>query len=276
EHPDPRGIPALQVRIGDLRVNGLELGRLGLYAQPTDNGMRVTQASLSTESSEFQGTGEWTFINASQHRSNFEVVARADDLAALLNRFDVEDAVSGGQTEIRLLATWPGAPSEFSLAEVEGNASVRIRDGRLLNVKRGLIGRVFSLLSIQNIFRLLLLDFGELGKGFPYDAADGKFRIENGRAVAETFRVSAATAQLTVSGYTDLAAGTYHHLVTVTPKLTSILPLAPIDLVERLLRRRLINDAFSAQYALDGPWENPSVTPVNVDKTPTTTSGELR
>jgi uncharacterized protein YhdP len=56
--------------------------------------------------------------------------------------------------------------------------------------------------------------------------------------------------------------------MTVTPKISSSIPLAPIWLVEKLFKRRVFDKAFSYKYMITGPWDDPLVDLIEVRKEP--------
>ncbi|MCH9671451.1 MAG: TIGR02099 family protein [Gammaproteobacteria bacterium] len=267
---DPRRLPPVDAKVSDFRYDQMSLGRLSLKTVPSARGLRVLNGALITPSSEIQGVGEWTVTPSGRGKSEFEVAIRADDLGELLARFELQrDALSGGVTEMRLNANWPAAPAAFSLTALSGRLSISVKEGRLLTVDRGLTQRAFGLLSIQALPRHLFLDFTDaFSKGFPYDSLSGTFTISDGTAMTTDLLMEGASARIEVKGRTGLVARDYAQTVTVIPKLTSSIPLAPLWLAEQVLQTQVINRAFSTTYRLTGPWDAPNFVKVNQEPQP--------
>jgi uncharacterized protein YhdP len=73
------------------------------------------------------------------------------------------------------------------------------------------------------------------------------------------------TARVEIAGRTGLVTKDYDQIMTVTPKLTSSLPLAPLWLAEKALNRELFGNAFSAQYTITGSWADPKVESIQAE-----------
>ena len=67
------------------------------------------------------------------------------------------------------------------------------------------------------------------------------------------------SARVDLAGRAGLVARDYDQLVTVTPRLTSSIPLAPLWLAEKMLQTNIFNRVFASRYALTGSWEDPVV-----------------
>ena len=109
----------------------------------------------------------------------------------------------------------------------------------------GTTGRMFGLLNLTVLpRRLLRLDFSDLfEEGVSYQSLTGSFRLSGGHA------------------WTDD--------VTMTPKLSTSLPLAPLWLAEKFLNRKLIDSAFSYRYIITGTWSDPHIERERVEAVPT-------
>ncbi|MDQ7073371.1 MAG: AsmA-like C-terminal region-containing protein [Gammaproteobacteria bacterium] len=132
-------------------------------------------------------------------------------------------------------------------------------------------------MSIAALPRRLSLDFSDLfGKGFTFDSITGDFKFKNGLALTDNFMLKSASAEIVITGVTDLVNQQYDQKVTVIPNVSSTLPLAgavaggPIGLgvgtaillvdklTDKLFDKNIIN-VISYKYDLTGPWDDPAV-----------------
>ena len=133
-------------------------------------------------------------------------------------------------------------------------------EGRLTQVEPGLTGHVFGLLTITSLPRRLLLDFGDLFReGIGYDRMEGSFAIENGNAYTDDLFVESDPARFDIVGRTGLVDRDYDQIVTITPRVSSSLPLVPIWLAQKILDRNLFDKAFAYQYTIAGTWDEPQM-----------------
>src|SRR5699024_3131876 len=133
----------------------------------------------------------------------------AKNLGKMLDALGFEGLFVGGETRASLDATWPGAPSSFELANMEGLLKVDIGKGRVPEVKPGM-GRLFGLMSIAELPRRVSLDFGDvLGKGFGFESMKGSFRFHDGNAETDDFTVKGPAADMLVEGRVGFRARDY-------------------------------------------------------------------
>lgn len=174
--------------------------------------------------------------------------------------------VSGGATDVFLNAKWRDSPMGFDLRTLDGALHFRSTEGRLLGVKRGLTQRIFGLLSVTTLPQRLIMDFSDLfEQGVSYDLIEGSFSLENGEAYTNNLTMETDTARVEIAGRTGLVTKDYDQIMTVTPKLTSSLPLAPLWLAEKALKRELFGKTFSAQYTITGSWADPKVESIRTE-----------
>ena len=164
-----------------------------------------------------------------------------------------------------LSASWQGPPSAFDMKRIDGALAFQANDGVLTEVERGATSRMFGLLMLTDIPRRLRGDFSDLfDEGFTYDRLQGNFNIADGNAYTQDLTLEGSTARISIAGRTGLVNEDYDQVVTVTPKLSSSLPLVPIWLAEKMLDIRLIDNVFAYRYTITGSWESPSVKPVKM------------
>ncbi|WP_399361201.1 YhdP family protein [Thiohalobacter thiocyanaticus] len=158
--------------------------------------------------------------------SRFDIELHGSDLGQMLNAFGYSGNVEGGATHGEINANWPGAPMDFALKAVEGTLALRIGAGQLIKLDPG-AGRVFGLLNLHALPRRLTLDFSDLFKrGFAFDRIEGHFTLIDSNAYTQDLIIQGPSARIDISGRIGLAEQDYDQLVTVTPEVSSGLPIA--------------------------------------------------
>ena len=266
-HTIPQNIPAIEFRCEALRYNDIDLGLTTITTEPRTDGMHIKRLHARSGPFEALANGEWTFRDG-RHQSKITMDVNSGDLGQLLSAFGyAADQVEGGTASIQLEAQWDGRPMDFDLKRVKGLLHFKASEGTLVKVKRGATGRIFGLLSVTSLPRRLSFDFSDLfGKGLKYDRIQGSFSIERGNAYTNNLFMDSAAATVEISGRTGLVSEDYDQLVTVTPKLSSSLPFAPIWLVEKVIDKRIFDKVFAHQYTITGNWKEPVIEPVPAEE----------
>ena len=257
---DPRTVPALSFSSRHFVLGDRDFGQVGFTTVPSEHGLEITELQIRADSFDGDGTGSWT-LDGGEHTTEFALRMHGDDLRRMLETAGFDGrAVAGGTTDITLRGSWPGAPADFALDRLTGVMHFLSTRGRLTQVEPGLTGHVFGLLTITSLPRRLILDFGDLFReGIGYDRMEGSFAIENGNAYTDDLFVESDPARFDVVGRTGLVHRDYDQIVTITPKVSSSLPLIPIWLAQKILDRNLFDKAFAYQYTIAGTWDEPQM-----------------
>jgi len=123
--------------------------------------------------------------------------------------------------------------------------------------------------------RRLSMDFRDVfGSGFSFDEAKGSMHFENGTSFADDLKLTSTTAEITITGSTDMVAKTFDYEFTVRPGVSKSFPMigalaggpvgAAAGLALQALLRDSLGDATEARYSIRGPWTAPIVTRLNV------------
>jgi uncharacterized protein YhdP len=281
QRPDPRTLPALSIRIGELSYGGRLLGDLRLETVRRADGLRVEQLALVAEDYRLQLQGDWVMTAAEQPVSRFELQLEEGNLGALLEAFHHERIMESRRANARLVANWPGSPFDFNLDRVEGRLDIDIGSGQLARVDAP-AGRMLNILSIHSLQRRLALDFSDVfGKGFSFDSITGHVSFMAGDAYTQDLMLQAPSAQIAIAGRTGFVSRDYDQLVTITPLVSSNLPIAGVlaggpavgaalFVAERLFGERM-NRLARYQYQVTGSWDDPRL--VRLDPTPGPATG---
>ena len=257
---DPRTLPALSFSTRRFVLGERDFGRVSFTTSPGEQGLEIERLDVQADAFEGEATGSWSLAGG-EHRTDLRLRLYGAALGPMIESLGFDgNTVSGGETYTTLQGSWPGTPGDFELGRYTGVMHFLSTDGRLTQFEPGVTGHVFGLLTITSLPRRLILDFGDLFKGgLGYDEIEGRFAIENGNAYTDDLFMESATARFEVVGRTGLATREYDQLVTVIPKVSSSLPLAPIWLAQKLLRRNVFDKAFAYQYTVAGSWDEPDV-----------------
>ena len=270
----PERWPSFDARIASLRFEKLDLGSFQAVGTRTEDG--ILFEDLRTRSSDLRtsGRGSWVSGEDGIPASRFEATVSTGNLSRLLTAAGLdEEAAAGGRVEIRFDLAWPGAPFDPSLEKLEGTIAMHARDGHLPRVRVGPIGRLFALLSLEALPRVLALDLSHVfGKGLAYDRMSVRTRIEGGSADLREFTITGPSAQIEVSGNIDLVARRYDQEIAVTPRVTRSgallpvwIPAWPVLAANFLLEKAVGGDEiildrlFRLRYRLRGPLDDPEI-----------------
>ncbi len=267
---NPAALPPLHLWVADLRMGDARLGEARLETWPTAQGMHIEQLRALSRDVQITASGDWTGTAHASH-SRMRVNFAAEDLGSMLGAFGFEGLVQGGRTHDVLQARWPGAPSAFSLANMDGTLSIKVEDGRIPEAASPGVGRLLGLVSLAELPRRLTLDFGDVfGKGLAFDAITGDFRLADGNATTDNLVIAGPSAHIAITGRTGLRARDYDQQLEVVPRVGNSLPLvgavvggpvgAAAGLAVQGLLGKGLNQAASARYRITGPWSKPVMT----------------
>jgi uncharacterized protein YhdP len=265
---DPRRLPMLHLRVGDLRLGAAQLGEAVIETVPTVDGLSIERLETRSPSVSLRARGAWT-LGAEGERTRLEAEFAADNLGRLLDALGFAGVVDGGQTSASLVGAWSGSPAQFSLARIDGALEAKVGKGTILDVEPG-AGRVFGLMSIAAAPRRLALDFSDFfGKGLSFDSIEGRFELKSGDAYTDNLTVRSPSAEIRIVGRTGLARRDYDQELVVTPKVGSVLPIvgalaggpvgAAAGLVAQGVLKSPLDEITRARYRVSGGWDRPSV-----------------
>ncbi|HEC60241.1 hypothetical protein LCGC14_0580490 [marine sediment metagenome] len=270
--------PSMELAVGSLVINDMQLGELEWRGHREIDAWLLDNGSLkSKEFTALMSVGEWRYT-ASGDQSHFKVQANSNNLAKLLASFGYQQAIDAKDVSLSADLSWPASPLAVSTKILTGSLKLGLGKGRLKDVEPGAAGRIFGLMSIAALPRRLSLDFNDLfSKGFYFDSIKGSFKFENGQATTNDFVLKGTPATIKMVGPVDLIHQQYDQVVTITPNVSSTLPLAgavaggplglgvgtAILLVDKLagaLFDKNIVNLVSYTYYLTGPWDEPELT----------------
>ena len=265
----PSSLPPLHVSVADLRLGDARLGETHFETTPVSNGMHIARMDTQSKNVQIKASGDWIGTAQSSH-SQMHIDLHADNLGRMLEAFGFGGLVGGGEnTHVVIAGSWPGAPTAFALANLDGTLKFSIGEGRILEVKPG-VGRLFGLFSIADLPRRLTLDFGDVFKsGFGFNSVTGDFVLKNGNAYTDDVEIKGPAAEIHIRGRTGLRTHDYDQIVDANPHTGGALAVVgavvggPIGAAAGLAISRGLNHAAHARYSITGDWTHPVITTIS-------------
>lgn len=271
---DPRRIPTVALACASFRYGTIDFGSASMATERVTDGQRLKSLVFTNPAFQASATGDW-WLRERVHESHFNISLKGRTLRDVLTAFAFDAKnIDGGPTELRVKADWPGMPSEFTLARLDGSLGLEIGKGRFLDIEPG-GGRIFGLLSLQTLPRRLSLDFSDLfSKGFAFDRIEGVFELDNGDAYTNNLFMEGPSAKVEISGRTGLAAKDYDQRAVVTPALSDSIPIASalfgpagigvgaaIYLGQKVFKQvpEQVDRFLRREYTIKGPWSDPVI-----------------
>ena len=257
--------PALDITADNFEIGKKKFGRLELQAKEQLGNWGIDKLRLTSADGVINANGEWNNWKNRPNtrlRFNWEI----NDMGRALKRLDIGDMIKGGSAEITGQLKWSGSPHEFDIPNLSGSLHLDAKKGQMLQVEPG-VGRLFSILSLQNLPRRLTLDFKDLfSSGFTFDKINADVNIERGIMYSDNFKMAGPTAQVEIKGETDLDKETQHLYIKVKPFISDTLSLAAFAggpavgaaayIAQKILKDPL-NKIAETQYEIVGTWSNP-------------------
>jgi uncharacterized protein (TIGR02099 family) len=267
---NPAALPPFHLYVADLRLGDAKLGEARLETWPTTSGMHVEQLRALSSSVQINASGDWNGSPSNSH-THLKIGFASDDLGTMLGAFGFENMVNGGKTNDQLDASWPGAPSALSLANMDGALSIHVSNGYIPEATTPMKGRLLGLVSLIELPRRLSLDFGDVfRKGLAFDSITGDFHLADGNATTTNLFMKGPAANISITGRTGLRAKDFDQQVWVMPHVGNSLPLVgavvggPIGAAAGFAVQGLFGGRFSkaasARYQITGSWDKPVMT----------------
>jgi len=265
----PASLPPIHLSVDDFQLGTASFGSAKFESRPTSNGMAVDVMETHSPNVTMTARGNWVG-NAAANRSNMAISLKAQSLGRMMDALGFPGLIDGGATKASIDASWPGPPSAFALANLDGSLDIDIAEGRIPDAHPG-AGRIFGLLSITEIPRRLSLDFSDFFQsGLGFNSIKGKFRLDDGNAFTDGLRIDSPAAEIVVSGRTGLRARDYDQRLDVEPRAGATLPIvgaiaggpvgAAAGLVVQGIFKKPLAKAVARQYSVTGTWEKPVFT----------------
>ena len=264
-------LPPLQLRCVDCAVGPYRLGQVQASAHSDADRWLLTQFDASYKRNRLTVTGSWQ-QGADAGQSRFTGQLQSNNLGSLLQEYQLTSAISGSSAQMNFNLNWPGAPSQFAVAQLGGDVSYKLGEGSLTEVSdQG--ARLFSIFSLDSLLRKLKLDFRDVfAKGFFFNGMSGNLAIAHGVVQTNDASVDGVPGNLAIQGYADLVNREMDYQMAFSPKVTSSLPVIIAWMVNPAtgLAALALDEVFQSaeviskiNFTVTGSFEQPVVTEVN-------------
>ena len=261
------------VTIGEVRIGDANYGKWAFGLRPEADGVTL----LGIEASDVRGldivaTAPAFWSKAGE--TSFAGIVRSRDVRGALAAWEFAPSVEAERFEADGELRWPGAPFDFALAHITGNATLRLDTGRFLTVEPG-GGRIMSLINFSEILRRMRLDFSDVfGRGSDFDRVYADLVVDDGLAhFAKPAEIRGSAASFRIGGTVDLDTGALDNEMIVTvsvlhrnlPWYAAFLAFsnpasaAGVLLGSQVLFKDQIKQFSSGKYAIGGTYEDPEV-----------------
>jgi uncharacterized protein YhdP len=266
----PNAWPALLLTAEQVQLDENNLGEVRLLTEPTAQGMRLKQLTLTAPNVAITAHGEWQRSPQGEH-STLVMQGVSENLGQLLRNYGFSTApIQAGHVEWLLDVVWPKGFFAISLEGLVGSLSLLLTKGQLVDIDPGAVGRVIGLFDLQALPRRLAMDFSDVFEaGLSFEIIAGDFALSDGYAETDNLILQAPAARVEIKGRTGLVDRSYDQEVIVTPHVSNTLPLAGIiagglsagavTLIVHQLLQAQIEKAMQYRYRITGSWEAPTI-----------------
>jgi uncharacterized protein YhdP len=272
---DPRGLPGLALRADEFGVGERRLGHVEADIVPDPLGLRLVSFVSTSDGLIASANGSWLMAsNGPMTRISANLTSA--DLAAAFEALGIGAFMDGEMAELNANLNWRGGPGANWVDHVNGDVTVHVETGSLLDIDPG-AGRVVGLLSIAALPRRLSLDFRDVfNRGFVFDEIGGDFTVIDGNAFTDNLKMSGPVAEIGVVGRTGLRDRDYQQQAVVTAEPSNVLPTVgalvagPGVGAAWLLFTRIFKEPLKgigrASYCVTGTWDEPNVERLSGDR----------
>lgn len=267
----PENLPALQIAIDSLQMEGKQIGRFELVGHPEGQDWRLRRLRITNPDGALSGDGIW-HGGETNARTSVNLLLDISDAGKILARSGYPNTVKGGSGKLAANLSWAGSPDAFNYATLNGALNLDTGKGQFLKMDPG-IGKLLGILSLQALPKRITLDFNDVfSDGFQFDSIKGNAQIGNGVLDTQDLRLDGSAARVTMKGSVNLNRETQDLRVRILPTLGDSVSLlgafaaGPAVGVGALLVNKVLGDPLdklvSFEYNVSGTWSDPKVVKV--------------
>lgn len=256
--------PSILFLCQDFQYDDVRFGKVQVNLVPSKNGYDIINLSLGNSAYYLQAKGTWDWRE--EMRTTLMGDMLSTNMGSAFKQLGYPTMMRGARGRIKFNLSWPESLLQFNIQAVEGNADVKLHQGRILGVDPGL-GRIFGLLNVDNIRRRLKLDFSDVyKKGFVYDTLSSHMQLSNGVVQVNDLLIGGPAANIEMQGKAQFKNKAIDLKMIVMPKLAVGLPAAglvvggPVGLAGGLVIDKLFGSKIIRHYYhVTGTWDSPSI-----------------
>lgn len=258
--------------IQQLIWDSVSVGQVDFKTSRGANSIVLDELILMAPHMKLVGGGFWREVY-DNHFTELDLTMSSDNFGQMLTDLGFKAIVGNGNAKAVGKISWNGAPTQFRLADLNGNIQLTVKDGVAREVDAG-AGRLLGFFSLMDLPKKLIGDFSEFKSGFSFDEASGNVELETGDAYTKEFHIKSKLADIYLSGRMGLADKDYDQKLRVVPNvigptsgLVALLVSLPagigVWLVDKMTGEK-INKASARIYEITGTWEKPNIKEVAI------------
>jgi uncharacterized protein (TIGR02099 family) len=248
--------PALDVRVDDLILGNMQLGRLELKGAQHEQNWRIDKLLLSSPDSAITVKGIW-HSRGPAPRVQATVTLVSSDIGKLLTRLGHPGRVKRGSGKLEGKVSWDGNPLPINYPSMSGAFSLQAERGQFPKFEPG-IGRLFGFFDLRALPRRVMLDFHDVfSEGFGFDDISGDIKIARGVAFTDDLEIEGPAANIILNGEVNLEAETQKLNFRVIPSLGLATPV--VGITSMIVNKALQSAPTPNEYNITGTWTNPII-----------------
>ncbi|MBL4609016.1 MAG: TIGR02099 family protein [Pseudomonadales bacterium] len=265
----PAEFPAVSVKIADLRVDGWDLGKWTFTGKPSGELYSIDDLKVELADQVLDAKAVWR-PDGLQSVTEFKGVARGKNIGKLMSVWGHTPTIVSNSSLLNFDLYWPHSPLDFSFETVSGDANLKIKEGRFLDVGAASALRVLGILNFAEVGRRLRLDFGDLIKsGHSFNRIEGPMRFNRGILAFEKLKIQSPSSKIALSGDVNLVDDSLDMVMNVELEITkNLVAIAALVggpaagggmfIIDRLIGDRLAKIA-GLKYIVSGTLANPEI-----------------
>lgn len=274
EKINPKTLPSIRFTADKVEYGRATLGNVSFTTTPGAGGMVISSFSIRSGNLNLQAAGNWLHSSGGD-KTRLHGKAATSNVTGLLTSMGIDaHNFVAGNGDLSFDLNWNNAPFALSLSNMSGTANLNVGRGRIVEVSPSAdakmdIGRMLNLFSLQSIPRRLSFDFSDVFmKGYSFDSLRGDYKFSSGNVTTSNMRFDGPLAKVSISGRIGLVMKDFDLILSVTPYVTSSIPLAatlitgqPVIGVAAWAVSKVVsgpvNKVATYYYSVKGTWSNP-------------------
>lgn len=268
---------AIDVKIKELNIDKKALTQVQARLVPSARGYDFSEVKANIKDTAIELKGEWSYLIDKKVTAQGTVTTK--NIGDALQALGKEGTLKGANGTVDFTLEWEGSPAKIDYATLGGQAALSLRHGYVQGVNPG-IGRILSLLNLDNVKRRLKLDFSDVTKsGFAFDELTAKFQFGKGKVSSNKIILNGPTAKIEAFGQADLITQGLSGEMVVMPDVTGSLPIAaaiaagnPAIGAAVWVADKMFGNKIQAinrfRYQILGSWQTPLVKEVPITNAP--------
>jgi len=264
-------IPKMNIHVADLSLKAwpkFAHSELDTQLIPTAKGVLFNQTKLKNSLFSVDGSLDWQWRGAESTRYTGQIMM--PNVANVFSVFNATPTLNSQESRAQLALQWQGNPTQLALNSLNGELSLDLKNGRVLNLNRMLsITRLLGVLDSDNFKRRLKFDFSDITqKGLAYDSIHFDALIDKGIMRNQLSFIS-PSLMAQGQGTANLMTTDVNQMVDISVPISSAVPYAAALVAGPLVGGALVaaeamldtplTKMTTMHYQISGKWHNPTV-----------------